>query len=93
MSFLRTPGAQEIDRGNDHSTKSNAQGTKGIQSPSYLSTTRQCQSQACFRALQWHRSFLKNKGVANEPSREVQIEAIKRRLGERVHEDPMADLE
>ncbi|KVH88300.1 hypothetical protein Ccrd_024181 [Cynara cardunculus var. scolymus] len=39
-----------------------------------------------------HQSFLKKTGVADEPSLEDYVEAIKGRFGERVYKDPMADL-
>ena len=44
------------------------------------------------RALQWHQSYVKNRNKEEEPPWQEYVEALKGRFGERVYEDPMADL-
>ena len=44
------------------------------------------------RALQWHQSFIKNRNQTEEPPWEEYVEALTSQFGEKVYEDPMADL-
>ena len=44
------------------------------------------------KALQWHQSFMKNRNQIEEPPWDDYVEALKGRFGERIYEDPMADL-
>ncbi|EEF47678.1 conserved hypothetical protein [Ricinus communis] len=44
------------------------------------------------RALQWHQTFIKNRGELGEPPWDDYVRAIKCRFGVRAYEDPMADL-
>lgn len=44
------------------------------------------------KALEWHQSYVRSRGVLGEPPWEECAKDIKSRFGERVYEDAMADL-
>lgn len=44
------------------------------------------------RALEWHQSYIKGRGAAAEPPWEEYERALKVRFGERIYDNPMANL-
>ncbi|EEF29294.1 conserved hypothetical protein [Ricinus communis] len=44
------------------------------------------------RTLQWHQSFIKNRGTTDEPPWEEYVKALKSRFREKAYEDPIVDL-
>lgn len=44
------------------------------------------------RALEWHQSYVRSRGVFGKSPWDEYMEVVKARFGERVYEDYMADL-